>query len=50
MKDILERIKELRAKGLNRVEIYQMLILEQEREQTQRRESRLRPIRYCSLN
>ena len=41
MFDIIERIKELRAKGLETIQVYEMLILELEREQTQRRLKRL---------
>lgn len=41
MKDILERTKELQAKGLDYIQIYEVLILELEREQAKRRQTRL---------
>ena len=41
MKDILERIKELQQKGLDRIQIYEVLLLELEREQAKQRTKRL---------
>ena len=40
MFDIEKRIKELKAKGLDDIQVYEMLLLELERDQKQRRVKR----------